>query len=141
MKKLRILKQILVRTRANQMLLSFVCFILIDALVIFLFDSAFSSYGDSLWYCYAVITTIGFGDLVVTTFIGKCCTVVLSCYAIIVIGIVTGIIVNFYTEILNLQREDSLSTFLHKAEHLSELSKEELDELSRNISQFKKNKY
>ncbi len=138
MKKLRILKQILVHTRAYKMLLSFVGFILIDALIIFLFDPAFSSYGDSLWYCYAVITTIGFGDLVVTTFIGKCCTVVLSGYAIIVLGIVTGIIVNFYTEILRLQQEDSLSSFLHKAEHLSELSKEELDELSRNISRFKK---
>ncbi len=137
MKKLRILKQILTRTHADKMLISFLAFILIDAFIIFLSEPSFTKYGDSLWYCYAVITTIGFGDLVVTTTVGKFFTVILSCYAIIVIGIVTGIIVNFYTEILKLQQEESLSVFLEKAEHLDELSKEELQELSKKISHFR----
>ncbi len=137
MQKLRILRKILNRTHADKMLISFFIFLLLDAVLIYFTEPSFETYGDALWYCYAVITTIGFGDLVVTTAIGKFFTIILSIYAIIVIGIVTGIIVNFYTEILKLQQEESLSIFLEKAEHLSDLSKEELDELSQKISQFR----
>ncbi|MFI3176816.1 MAG: potassium channel family protein [Eubacteriales bacterium] len=137
MRKLRILKDILINTHADKMLLSFLLFILLDALVICWCEPSFHTYGDALWYCYAVITTIGFGDLVVTTFLGKVLTVILSAYAILVIGIVTGIIVNFYTELLKLQKETNLSTFLDKAEHLSDLNKEELDELSQNIAKYR----
>lgn len=137
MQKLLILKRILNRTHADKMLISFLIFLLLDAVLIYFTEPSFETYGDALWYCYAVITTIGFGDLVVTTFIGKFFTIILSIYAIIVIGIVTGIIVNFYTEILKLQQEESMSVFLEKAEHLSDLSKEELDELSQRVSQFR----
>lgn len=137
MQKLLILKKILNRTHADKMLISFFIFLLLDAVLIYATEPSFETYGDALWYCYAVITTIGFGDLVVTTAIGKFFTIILSIYAIIVIGIVTGIIVNFYTEILKLQQEESMSVFLEKAEHLSDLSKEELDELSHRISQFR----
>lgn len=137
MRKLRVLKKILARTQADKMLISFFVFFLVDAFVIYCAEPTFATYRDALWYCYAVITTIGFGDLVVTTALAKICTILLSLYSILIIAIVTGIIVSYYTELTKLQQSDSVATFLEKAEHLSELSKEELDELSRNISNLK----
>lgn len=103
MKKLRILRKILNYTHADKMLLSFLLFVLLDALIILLVEPTFITYGDALWYCYSVITTTGFGDLVVTTLLAKICTVLLSIYSLLVIGIVTGIIVSFYTQILKLK--------------------------------------
>ena len=137
MKKFQILKQILKRTHSDQLLISFLLFILLDAFILLLTEPSFQTYGDSLWYCYAVITTIGFGDLVVTTLLGKILSIILSIYSILVIGVVTGIIVNFYTAIMKLQEDDDLPHFMDQLEHLPELSQEELTELSKNITQLR----
>ena len=61
MKKLRILWGILKRTRADHILLGFILFLLADAAVIRLVEPDIHRYGDALWYCYAVISTAGFG--------------------------------------------------------------------------------
>ena len=82
MKKLRILWGILKRTRADHILLGFVLFLLADAAVIRLVEPDIHRYGDALWYCYAVISTAGFGDIVTVTLIGKICSVLLTIYTI-----------------------------------------------------------
>ena len=74
MKKLRILWGILKRTRADHILLGFILFLLADAAVIRLVEPDIHRYGDALWYCYAVISTAGFGDIVTVTLIGKICS-------------------------------------------------------------------
>lgn len=137
MKKLRILKNVLARTHADRILLGFVLFILIDALIITLWEPGIDNYLDALWYCYAVISTTGFGDVVVVTFIGKAMSVLLTIYSVLVIAIVTGVIVNYYTQIIQIQQQDTITAFVNKLEHLPELTKEELEELSRKVSQFK----
>ena len=76
------------------MLLSFVCFIFFDALIIYIFDPAISTYRDAVWYCYGVISTTGFGDVVVSTPVGRACSVILTIYSTLVIAIVTGVIVS-----------------------------------------------
>jgi len=43
-------------------LLSQFGFVVGDALFIWLFDPAIATFGDALWYCCAVISTVGFGD-------------------------------------------------------------------------------
>ena len=49
--------------------------------------------------CYAVISTAGFGDIVVTTFAAKVVSVLLTAYSIVVIALVTGVIVNYYNQL------------------------------------------
>lgn len=137
MKKLRILKAILIRTRASEILLGYLLFVLAAAFLIVLAEPDIHTYGDALWYCYAVISTAGFGDVVVVTAIGKTISVVITMYSVFVIAIVTGVVVNFYNQLLKLQQEETLTAFIDKLERLPEMSKEELEEMARKAAFFK----
>ncbi len=136
MKKLRILKSILVRTHATQILFSYLLFVLADALVIQLAEPQIHSYRDALWYCYAVISTTGFGDVVVSTPIGKIISIFLTIYSLIVIALVTGVIVNYYNQLIQIQQKETIVAFIDKLEHLPELSQEELAAMSEKAKLF-----
>ena len=98
-KKMKKLKQILQSTGAGKMLMVFTGFVFVDAFIIYICDPAVKTYGDAVWYCYDVISTTGFGDVVVSTRIARLCSVILTAYSILVIAIVTGVVVSFYIEI------------------------------------------
>lgn len=85
-------------------------------------------------------STIGFGDIVATTVIGKIITVILSLYGILVTAMITGTIVSYYTEYLNNKQGDTISIFLEKLQNLPKLSKEELEDISENIKKLINNK-
>ena len=137
MKKLRILKNVLKKTRASEIIFSFVVFLLLSALVILFIEPDITNYGDALWYCYAVISTIGFGDIIVTTLISKIISVILTVYSIFVIAVVTGVVVSFYEHSIQMQYKDSVHTALDKLERLPELSKEELSEISEKVKKMR----
>lgn len=137
MQKLRILSGILKRTKADRIILSFIIFFFLDALFILIVEPGLNNYGDALWYCYAVLSTVGFGDIVITTFLGKLASVILTVYSLVVIAIFTGVIVNFYTQVIQNHQKNTLAAFADKLEHLPELSKEELHELSKDIKKFR----
>ena len=69
---------------------------------------------DGLWYCFAIVTTIGFGDLTVTGTLSRILSVILGIYGIIVVSLITSIIVNFYNEVKN---EDDAPAALADAPH------------------------
>ena len=79
-----------------------------------LVEPAMTSFADSLWYSFAVITTIGFGDVSVTTTFGRILSVILGIYGLIVVALVTSIIVTIYND-----KKDS------KSKKGEEVSKEE----------------
>ena len=137
MKKLRVLWVILKRTRADRILFGYVLFIAVIAAIIQLVEPDINHYRDALWYCYAVLSTAGFGDIVVVTFIGKAVSVLLTIYTIFVVAIVTGVVVNFYTQLVEMQRKETVTMFMDKLERLPELSKDELEALSKKIKKFR----
>ncbi|WP_302826767.1 potassium channel family protein [Anaerofustis stercorihominis] len=92
---------------------------------------------SGLWYFYSVISTVGFGDIVAVTLIGKILSVLLTMYSIIVIAIITGVVVNFYTEINKFQRKETLAVFMDKLERLPELLVEEQEEISGKIKDLR----
>ena len=139
MKRLRVLRNILVRTKTDKILIAYVVFVLLSALLIVLFDPAITSYADALWYCYAVISTAGFGDVVATTFVSKILSLLVTMYSTIVIAIVTGVVVNFHTQIIEMQQKETITAFMDKLEHLENMSKEELKEISAKVKKFNDN--
>lgn len=137
MKKIKLLWVILKRTRADKILLGFVAFLFVMAAILWIAEPGIDRYGDALWYCDAVFSTAGFGDIVAVTFIGKICSVLITVYAIYAIAIITGVVVNFYTQMVEMQRKETLTMFMDKLERLPELSKEELEVISKNVKKFR----
>lgn len=137
MRRLKVLAGILKRTRADKILVGFIVFLFAVAAVIELAEPDINRYGDALWYCYAVISTAGFGDVVAVTFIGKICSVLLTVYAIFVTAIVTGVVVNFYTQMVEMQRKETIAMFMDQLERLPELSREELEGISQKVRKLR----
>ena len=135
--RLKLLWGVLKHTYADRVLLSYIIYVLVCAALIWAFEPTISTYRQALWYCYAVISTAGFGDVVVTTFIPKALSVVLTIYSGLVIAIVTGVIVNFYTQMIEMKNKESISSVMDQMERLPELSREELKDLSDRVKQFR----
>ena len=130
MKKLKLLWMILKRTKATQILSGYIVFLFVSAAIIQLVEPDINHYGDALWYCYAVLSTAGFGDIVAITFIGKLVSVLVTIYTICVV-------VNYYGQIVEMQRRETAMMFLDKLERLPELSKEELEDISKRVKKFR----
>lgn len=96
------------------------------------------TYGDALWYCWEVATTVGLGDVAAVTVVGRVVSVVLSLYAIVATAIVTSVLVDYYQERRQDQLHQSLSEFLDKLERLPELDRAELERISKTVRQYRK---
>lgn len=96
--KFKVLFKIIVRTFALEVILGLLTIMIAFSLVFMLYEESITNFADGLWYSFAVVTTIGFGDYVAVTPIGRILTTVLGFYGIIVVAVITSIIVNFYNE-------------------------------------------
>ena len=50
----------------------------------------FTNYEDALWYCFTLITTIGTGEFVAHTSLGRLLSVIIGCYGIIIVSVLTS---------------------------------------------------
>ena len=107
--RLDLLKNIVQQTYAAEIILGLVLLIASFSFVLMYTDTAAfnGTYTNALWYCFAVVTTIGFGDMTATSMIGRILTVVLGVYGIIVVALITSIIVNFYGEMKKTRAVDA----------------------------------
>lgn len=140
MKRNKIIKNILKRTGAIKILYGFIIMFLCIAFAIMLVEPKINTYADSIWYCFSVITTIGFGDVTAVTLVGRIMTIFLSIYAILVIALIPGLLTSYYIEIVKIRSNESMEKFLYDLERLPELSKNELSDLSKKVKRFNKNK-
>ncbi len=95
------------KTYALEILVGLILLIVSFSLVFYALEPEIKSYGDALWYCFAIVTTIGFGDFAAKDFITRTLSVVLGLYGVIVVALVTSIIVNFYNEVKNNPDDDN----------------------------------
>ena len=96
--KFKVLFRIVVNTFALEILFGLLATMVASALVLLTVEDTFTNFGDSLWYTFAVVTTIGFGDFTALTPIGRVISVILGLYGIVAVAVITSIIVNFYNE-------------------------------------------
>ena len=107
------------------------------AFVIYRHETVFQTYGSALWYCFELVTTIGFGELVAVTKIGKLLSILLSVYSIGMIAIITSTVVTYHQVKIKTQENDALILFMDKLESLPELDKIELEEISEKIKNLR----
>ncbi len=115
---------VLRKTYAFQILMGLTVLMIICSIFFTVIEPDMDSFIDSLWYCFALVTTIGFGDVTVTTIFGRILSVILGMYGIVVIALLTSIIVNVYNDI---GRKKELSDL--KKEELALLEKEKEEEM------------
>ena len=92
------LKKIVRKTYAAEILFGIVLLIVAFSLVFPYLEEGIATFNDALWYCFAIVTTIGFGDFAAVTPLGRILSVILGLYGIVVVALITSIIVNFYGE-------------------------------------------
>lgn len=131
---------ILKRTGAIKIYIAFIVALCIGAVLVTIFEPSVKNIGDGLWFCFVASTTIGFGDFYAVTFLGRIVIVIISIFGILTVALVPGVIVSYYTEYLHQKENETISVFLEKLEHLPELSKEELTELSEKVKEYNKKK-
>ena len=97
--RLELLRKIARETYGAEILFGLVMLIITFSLVLKITENGIQSYRDALWYCFALVTTIGLGDISAVSDLGRIISVILGIYGIIVVALITSIIVNFYGEI------------------------------------------
>ena len=96
---MKLLLNILVKTHAFDALVGLMAFIIAFSFMIPVVEPNITNFWDAMWYCFTVVTTIGFGDFYAETVVGRILTVVLGIYGIVVVAILTSVVVNFYNEV------------------------------------------
>lgn len=96
--RLDVLKKIIRQTYASEIILGLLLLICSFGYILPFVDAGIPTFRDGLWYCFAIVTTIGFGDFSAVGPTGRLMSVVLGVYGIIVVAIITSIVVNFYGE-------------------------------------------
>ncbi len=138
MKKLKLVWNILKKMNVDKIIISFLFLMIICSFILARIEPEIKNVWDGLWYCFIAFTTIGFGDIVAVTVIGKIITVFITSCGIILVAIITGVLVNYYQEVNKIKINESIEMFLNKLENLPNLPKEELEEIS---AEVKKRKY
>ena len=93
------LAKIVRKTYALEIILGLLLLMFAFSYVLEACEDSIPTFADGLWYCFAIVTTIGFGDITATSLLGRLLSVILGVYGIIVVALITSIIVNFYGEV------------------------------------------
>ncbi|HCJ95671.1 MAG TPA: two pore domain potassium channel family protein [Ruminococcaceae bacterium] len=136
MKKTRLIKIILKRTGALKFLTTYIIIFAGVSIGVWIVEPNIKTPIDSVWYCFSVATTIGFGDITAVTILGRAMSIFLSICSILIIAVVPGIITSYYIESTKIKENESIAKFLDDLEHLPELSKEDLQSLSKKVKKF-----
>ncbi len=94
--KQRGLWRIIRKTKVIEELTGLFIMMLLFALILTAVEPGIKTYGNGLWYTFAVVTTIGFGDIVVVTTLGRILSVILGLFGIFNVAIITSVVVNYY---------------------------------------------
>ena len=137
MKTFKRIYLVLNKTRALKIFLGFIIICILSSIIFMLVEPSINNIRDGIWYCFVASTTIGFGDIYAVTTIGRILTIFVSFYGIFVFAMMTGVVVSYYNEYLNIKQKKSISIFLEKLEDLPNLSKKELKEISDKVKKIR----
>ncbi len=136
-KKWKLLRGVLRKTHTYKIIVAFFAVFFLIALIIWLNDPAVHTYRQSIYYCFMIASSVGNGDVIVSTTLARILTMFLSVYSLFAIAIVTGVVVSYYNAYTQMQFRDSIENFSEKLEQLPDLSEDELREISDAVKKFR----
>lgn len=137
MKTIKRVYLVLNKTGALKIFLGFILICVLSSIIFMLVEPNINNIRDGVWYCFVASTTIGFGDIYAVTTIGRILTIFVSLCGIFVFAMMTGVVVTYYNEYLNIKSKESFSLLLEKLEDLPNLSKKELQEISDKVKKIR----
>ena len=132
----RMLGNILRHTGFAHITAIFGALFLFCSLMVWLADPGCLTFGDGMWFSFEAVSTIGFGDIEAAGPIARAATVVLSIFSVFYIALITGVVVNYCSNLVKARQKDTLANFVDSLEHLEEKSPEELAELSARVREY-----
>ena len=123
--RLNVVSRIIKKSMVYEIILALMILVILCSIYFTVVEPSMTSYVDSLWYSFAVITTIGFGDVTVSTTLGRILSIILGISGIVVVALFTSFIVNFYNEMNKKRDEVEMRRVMKKIEELEKLEKEE----------------
>ena len=136
-KKWKLLRGVLRKTHTYKIIVAFFAVFFLIALIIWLNDPTVHTYRQSIYYCFMIASSVGNGDVIVSTTLARILTMFLSVYSLFAIAIVTGVVVSYYNAYTQMQFRDSIENFTEKLEQLPDLSEDELREISDAVKKFR----
>ncbi|MCR4674607.1 MAG: potassium channel family protein [Lachnospiraceae bacterium] len=124
-KSRKLMFQILKTTGAHRILWGFLITFFASAFLIWKTEPTITTLGDSIWYCFTAVTTIGFGDQCATLWIPRIITIILSIYSLIVFAILTAMITDLFMEYMRQKSGEDTREILKELENVAEMSQEE----------------
>ena len=115
----------------------FTALFVLCSVVVWLADPSKNTLGDGLWFCFQVVSTIGFGDVEASAAAARVVSVILSIVSIFYLAILTGIVVSYVNEMLKLKRGDELAKFSDNLSRIDSMTPEELAEFAANVRAYR----
>ena len=134
MKKLRTLADVLRQAGFVHITGLFLAFYLLCSTAVWLSEPTTLTFGDGLWFSFE----IGFGDIPAETPVARAITVVLSVISIFYIAMLTGVAVNYCNTLIKMRQKDTMARFMDDLEHLEELDRDQLADLSRRVREYRR---
>ena len=138
MNKLRTLADVLRQAGFARITGLFLIFYLLCSTAVWLSEPTSLTFGDGLWFSFETVSTIGFGDIPAETPVARAITVILSVISIFYIAMLTGVAVNYCNTLIKLRQKDTMARFMDDLEHLEELDRDELANLSRRVREYRR---
>lgn len=133
----KVLGMVLRRTHFYETLAVYLLVFFALSFAIYRIEDVFDSYGKAMWYCFELVTTVGFGETVAVTRAGRVLSMVLSVYSIGMIAIITSTVVTYHQVKVRTRQDDIISMFMDKLERLPELDRDELADISERIRKMR----
>lgn len=135
--RLRMIGKIIRQAGLGHITAVFFAIFLLCALVLTLGHPSVGGYGDALWLCFQTVTTIGFGDMPTDGVVCRVVLVVLSVVSVFYLAVITGVVVAYCNQLISAHNRESLAALANQAEHLEELTPEQLKELSQVMREYR----
>ncbi|MDV4152271.1 potassium channel family protein, partial [Clostridium sp. AL.422] len=127
----------------NYLLIITTIIIVLGAVIIALLEEM--SFGDAIWWSFVTFTTVGYGDILLTTKLGRLVAIILMIFGIGFIGVTTSTIAAYTInkDIRKVRRrsfkDETIESIKKRIDNLDNISDEELDNIYKTLRVLKEN--
>ncbi|MDR2873931.1 MAG: potassium channel family protein [Methanobrevibacter sp.] len=129
----KFLSDFLSETHLDKLILIIAIFALASSLALFMFDNSITSFWEALWYVLVTLSTVGYGDVIPKSFIGRVIGFILLFIGVLLFGVLTGSISYFYSKKIELKTKKDVTKRINNLEN-------KVNEIHAIVTEIKKNK-